>query len=282
MNLDTSSSEDKSAFEVYMRTGIPIEHTIKELTLKESGASEKKPTHYYIWRTRNDGKVRPEHAVNNGKIFAWNDPPATGHPGESFGCRCRAEPYSQTIAEYFDIQFTGISDASSAWTNLDFIHHYFFGDGKTVRLRETGHLTGITDRYREIVIDDASRLPSKIANKSRVSQNQYFSGDFKNSYDFINVLFSFGRSVISGNFFGYCKNINGALHLNGSIRFYFSDKFEDISGIRRQLNLLDEKYQIKQFGELPFSTIYEITDSWQGTFKAVVHFDPDRSSYAKN
>lgn len=55
-----------------------------------------------------------------------------------------------------------------------------------------------------------------------------------------------------------------------------------ITGIRRQLNHLDEKYQIKQFGELPFSTIYEITDSWQGTFKAVVHFDPDRSSYAKN
>ena len=41
---------------------------------------------------RGDGKVRPSHAANDGRVFAWDDPPPTGHPGEDYGCRW-AEPY---------------------------------------------------------------------------------------------------------------------------------------------------------------------------------------------
>jgi len=46
----------------------------------------------YVWVTRGDDRVRPSHAENNGKIFSWDDPPTTGHPGEDFGCRCVARP----------------------------------------------------------------------------------------------------------------------------------------------------------------------------------------------
>jgi SPP1 gp7 family putative phage head morphogenesis protein len=46
----------------------------------------------YVWRTRGDSKVRTAHAVNDGKIFDWRNPPASGHPGDDFGCRCWAEP----------------------------------------------------------------------------------------------------------------------------------------------------------------------------------------------
>lgn len=46
----------------------------------------------YVWRTRGDAKVRAGHAANDGKIFEWRNPPATGHPGEDFNCRCWAEP----------------------------------------------------------------------------------------------------------------------------------------------------------------------------------------------
>lgn len=49
-------------------------------------------TQYYIWRTQRDGDVRPSHAANEGRIFSWNNPPPTGHPGEDYGCRCYAEP----------------------------------------------------------------------------------------------------------------------------------------------------------------------------------------------
>ena len=34
---------------------------------------------------REDEKVRLGHAANNGLVFAWDDPPPTGHPGDDFG-----------------------------------------------------------------------------------------------------------------------------------------------------------------------------------------------------
>jgi len=47
---------------------------------------------HYIWRSQDDSKVRPEHAANDDKLFAWAKPPKGGHPGEAFNCRCYAEP----------------------------------------------------------------------------------------------------------------------------------------------------------------------------------------------
>ncbi|MDF0604003.1 minor capsid protein [Psychromarinibacter sp. C21-152] len=72
----------RKAFQAYLRKGTPIEWSIKQ----------ERPTTHYIWRTRGDDKVRPSHAANNGQVFAWDDPPETGHPGEDYGCRCTAEP----------------------------------------------------------------------------------------------------------------------------------------------------------------------------------------------
>jgi SPP1 gp7 family putative phage head morphogenesis protein len=46
----------------------------------------------YIWRTREDSRVRPAHRLRNGKSFRWASSPADGHPGEAIRCRCWAEP----------------------------------------------------------------------------------------------------------------------------------------------------------------------------------------------
>lgn len=61
----------------------------------------------YMWETRRDDRVRPCHRSLDGQIFRWDDPPEmwyetktlgivyTGrrcHPGEDYGCRCRAIP----------------------------------------------------------------------------------------------------------------------------------------------------------------------------------------------
>lgn len=54
-------------------------------------AKQNRPTTHYIWRTRRDRRVRPEHADREGQIFAWNNPPPGGHPGEDNNCRCRAK-----------------------------------------------------------------------------------------------------------------------------------------------------------------------------------------------
>jgi SPP1 gp7 family putative phage head morphogenesis protein len=47
----------------------------------------------YVWQTSSDERVRPEHDSNNGEIFRWDRPPATGHPGHDVNCRCVAIPY---------------------------------------------------------------------------------------------------------------------------------------------------------------------------------------------
>lgn len=46
----------------------------------------------YVWTTAGDERVRPTHAMNEGQTFKWNDPPATGHPGSDYSCRCTAIP----------------------------------------------------------------------------------------------------------------------------------------------------------------------------------------------
>ena len=44
----------------------------------------------YRWRTAEDERVRSSHAANNGRIFDWTSPPATGHPSSDVQCRCVA------------------------------------------------------------------------------------------------------------------------------------------------------------------------------------------------
>lgn len=46
----------------------------------------------YIWRSQDDARVRAAHAEYDNRVFAWSSPPADGHPGEAWNCRCTAEP----------------------------------------------------------------------------------------------------------------------------------------------------------------------------------------------
>ena len=38
--------------------------------------------------------MRNSHAPNHGQVFAWDNPPPTGHPGEDYNCRCTPIPFS--------------------------------------------------------------------------------------------------------------------------------------------------------------------------------------------
>lgn len=66
---------------------------LTELRQKETGVQ------HYIWRAVTDGATRASHLQNNGKRFSWDDPPATGHPGEDYQCRCTAEPVLEEFME---------------------------------------------------------------------------------------------------------------------------------------------------------------------------------------
>ena len=60
---------------------------------------DKNPSDYYIWRTRQDDKVRGKHAEREGKIFNKHIPPEGGNPGEDYNCRCWAEPHKPKKVE---------------------------------------------------------------------------------------------------------------------------------------------------------------------------------------
>ncbi|MGI9365458.1 MAG: phage minor head protein, partial [Rhizobiaceae bacterium] len=136
--------------------------TSVKLSLKQASQ-----TSHYIWRTQSDGCVRESHAKYNGKVFAWDNPPATGHPGEDFNYRCIAEPYTPAIHETLNLVMTGISDSAQVWEdNLrgDFVDRYWNGNGEPVRLRDTGHLRRVVNEYWRQVKTD---LLGQIANAAR-------------------------------------------------------------------------------------------------------------------
>ena len=76
----------------------------------------------YVWRTRDDDRVRSTHADHDDRVFGWDDPPEGGHPGQAWGCRCHAEPWfgpDNDLAEAVVIpaQFTIIDDLPN-WRTL--------------------------------------------------------------------------------------------------------------------------------------------------------------------
>lgn len=66
-------------------------------------------THYF-WRAVGDNRTRDSHRDNDGKRFAWNDPPPTGHPGQAIQCRCIADPDLETAS--------GGLIANAAWRKI--------------------------------------------------------------------------------------------------------------------------------------------------------------------
>ena len=92
MAITTDSPLYRKAFEQYLRKGTSIEISLKALMTKAAETRDNHSTALYRWRTAGDDKVRPSHAANEGRIFNWDYPPDTGHPGEDYNCRCTAEP----------------------------------------------------------------------------------------------------------------------------------------------------------------------------------------------
>lgn len=112
----------RRAFVEYLRKGTPI-----RLGRKQGQASGR-----YVWRTRRDERVRASHRANDGRIFDWDDPPATGHPGEDYGCRCRAVPYVRGETEFAYHTLAEIPPfRGHRWNDFDFVAHYYLGRGRS-------------------------------------------------------------------------------------------------------------------------------------------------------
>ena len=249
--MNISGENYKRAFEAYLRRGTPI-----ELSLKRSH-----PTTHYIWRTRKDRKVRSNHAANDGKVFAWNNPPTTGHPGEGYGCRCTAEPYMSRTSEHLELLLSDVNDTGSQWSSEEFVNHYRTGNGRAVTLREIGHLIRVVNRYMSLV---ENKLKRQIADKARQNVGKYFNYPFVNTYQMQNDVFSIGDTTIGGLFYGTSKIQNALISIEGDLNFFITDEFADPMDIGI---------------ELPGSNIYSIMDKWTGILEGRIFMDRSRSIY---
>lgn len=54
---------------------------------------------HFRWTTVGDERVRDEHQDLDGEVFAYDDPPAEGLPGEPILCRCYASPIFDDLQE---------------------------------------------------------------------------------------------------------------------------------------------------------------------------------------
>ena len=171
-----------------------------------------------------------------------------------------------------------VSDEGPPWGHRDFIRHYFFGEGRPVTVRQTGHLRAVVAEFRRQAGDVPTRLPGQIADLARKNIGQNFNREFKSPYPMKDVVFSLGSTTIRGDFNGKCVRVDGLLELSGTIEFRLSDEFRDPVDIEDRI--LGPVGVVGMFPtELPTAEPYRIVDRWTGTFSARVHSDRVRSTY---
>lgn len=89
--------KNKAKFLAQNETSIMLAE-YKKVTYQEMGFDK------FVWRTIIDGKERKLHEKLNGTTWKWNDPPVIdertlqkGLPGETYNCRCQAQPYTDDM-----------------------------------------------------------------------------------------------------------------------------------------------------------------------------------------
>lgn len=248
--------------------------------------AERAGTHY-IWRTRGDGKVRPEHAANNGKIFAWDSPPSTGHPGEDYNCRCIAEPYVEGESEFAYQDLTeDIPNKLIKWQTLKFIYHYLVGGGQAVDLAKTGNLRSLIDFYSYKIIvngkNSSERLKAQIIDEARQRPSGKFTYAFSKSYNFDDYVNGFGDSTVSGQFTGTVRHENGLMSIEGKIDFLFDDTFTDVFSEREKaIGTSDPRAATPEMLRQTeyVGKHYKITGQWSTNFKAAAKLNENTSRY---
>ena len=88
---------NKAKFLAHQETSILLAQ-YKKVTYQEMGFEK------FVWRTIIDGKERKLHEKLNGTTWSWEDLPVIdertlqkGLPGEAYGCRCQAQPYTENM-----------------------------------------------------------------------------------------------------------------------------------------------------------------------------------------
>ncbi len=280
MNITQSPAYQK-AFVQYLRRGTSVEATLKQIAKNKLSFKKLGNSSHYIWYSQEDGKVRPAHAANHGKMFGWNSPPPTSHPGEDFNCRCWAMPIGDNQYAH-QLLITSINDNSDRWNTSDFVRHYLGRSGRDVSLSEVGALGAVIEHYatqataRDGTIGVYEAVEKQIMQKAKESGAGSITYFFEGNYNFQHqVTFSLGDSVVSGLFIGDVRQVGEYLIVAGIVTYDFRDAFRDptsrverlmeAEGISRQ----EAENRVGASGDY-LGVPYAVTDRWQTKFNGTV------------
>lgn len=158
-----------------------------------------------------------------------------------------------------------------AWDDLKFVRHFYFGDGKAVKLRDIGLFNKVKAHSDKVAI---SKFKNQIEAEAKSTSGYKFTVSFKNAYDFKPVVYSLGGCTLIGKFNGgVCPWIGTSPQeywVEGEITVSFSDQFTD------PLSIIERLYGSSDSPEAPEwlrnaanlgGKAYSITDQWSRRFK---------------
>ena len=246
----------------------------------------------YIWRTQDDDKVRSSHAINDNKIFDWDNPPPTGHPGEDYGCRCWAEPLGDSLYARQTL-ITQVDDNPDNWGNADFTRHYRMGKGKPITLGQAGYLNVVIEHFANKVITSDGSKGGYQAVERQIIERAIETGEgpvkygFRSVYPFGNLLhlltgngrYSLGHSRIIGSFQGAAHKKGTYLIISGIMTYKYEDEFTDPSSKVESLMKeegISRAEAVARLGDSvdTYGIPYDIEDFWQTKVNATVKISP--------
>jgi hypothetical protein len=143
-----------------------------------------------------------------------------------------------------------------AWDNVDFLKHFYFGQGQSVTLTTMGLFGQVKSLADQVSI---TRFKDQIREQGKKNYRSFqFKLEFERSYDFKPVSYSFGNCTLKGEFW-----------IEGEIKIYFADEFTD------PLSLIELLYDSSTSDKVPSwlrtatnvgGKAYKIVDSWQLSF----------------
>jgi len=185
----------------------------------------------------------------------------------------------------------GLDSVGRAWSNWDFVYHYYFGGGTSVTLAQIGLLSSVKAASNVYARGGASRFRIQIQSKAQDLADEHggYTGSltdaFDNSYDFRSVIYSLGSATLKGSFAGSMTSIDNQNGQGGNFTYNedgalagdmtaikFQDSFTDplgviqaITGSSNPLGAPSWWESVANIGGTAFGIAGEWTENYNGT-----------------
>jgi len=138
---------------------------------------------------------------------------------------------------YSNNPLEGVDSNGLAWSNIDFIKHFYLGGGASVNLATIGLLAGVQAVANTNPTGGLYRFGKQIERTADAISKPFqgrFADSFSNNYSFKSVLFSLGSGTLGGVYDGWMTSTpyssgspGGTYSYDGTAAINYSDSFTD-------------------------------------------------------